>query len=314
MRRTSVADIVFHLGYPKTGTTTLQTSFFPHHKDIDYQGKLIPSHRYRDPELFNLIYSFQTASTLSWDGEIEIQRRIRGIASRSTRKIVLFSSENFLHPETADIGLVAERFARAFPEAKFIITLREQADMLNSFYRNHGAFGQYLFVMKELDLPLRLPLEFGEWLEYQFRTPNKNVLGTLQYDRVVDKYIGLFGREKLLIDLFEQLKSSPAVYFGELCEFLGVDPPASPWTAPNIENIGLSDDELRLAAQRIREPIDPKQDQSMLAVILPQKKEFPIETGLPEPWLSMVRERFRPGNRRLVEATRLPLADFGYVV
>jgi hypothetical protein len=301
-----MADLVFHIGYPKTGTTTLQASFFPCHREIDYQGKLIPSHRYLDADLFEYISLLQTTPLLEWSMLESIRSKIEYIVAESKKKLVLFSSENFLHPETSDIGLVAERLISAFPQARIMITIREQADILYSFYRNHGVFGQYLFTMKELEDPLYLPIPLDDWLRYQFLTPHKNILGTLNYGAVINQYLELFGQRNVLVSVFEQLQNYPEKFYCKICDFLGIQ---RDWNL--INNIELHNPSLdAVRFEKIKGKIFA-QNRLMTSS---EEINFEIDRSIPEPWLSKIHDRFRIGNRIVAELTKLNLNDYGYAL
>ena len=297
-------DLVFHIGYPKTGTTTLQASFFPCHNEIDYQGKLIPSHQYHDADLFQLFTLLQTAPSVELTTLDTIRDRIETIVAKSNRKIVLFSSENFLHPETSDIGLVAERLWNAFPKARIMIMLREQVDMLYSFYRNHGAFGQYLFTMKELDAPLLVPIPLEEWLQYQFLTPFKNVLGTLNYGAVVDRYSQLFGRANVHVGLFEEFRANPRQFLGHLCDFLGIQRDWNLIESLKPSNASFDSVTFEQVARKAFAGSQPNQR--------PARPDFQLAESVPEPWRAQILDRFRNSNRRVADLTHLNLAHYGY--
>ena len=69
--------LLLHIGYPKTGTTTLQESFFSNLKQIDYIGKPYKASWKRD--LHDVIFN-----DLNKDVEIKTQH-----------KTLVWSEENF---------------------------------------------------------------------------------------------------------------------------------------------------------------------------------------------------------------------------
>jgi Sulfotransferase domain len=307
-------DLVFHLGYPKTGTTTLQTHIFPRHPDIDYQGKFIPAHDYRDERVFAGIRALQTVSSFTWDSGKILRELVNEALARSTRSVLLYSSENFLHPDTGDIGLVAARLRSLFPDAKFIMTFREQADLLLSFYRSHGAFLNYVFTAKAEGTPLVLPISIEEWMTFQFSIPHKNVLGTLYYDKVAQSFIDQCGRDKIHFSLFEVFRDHPRDYLADMFSFLKIDLGTIDrlWR-DQVENKGVDkrrfdelSKDLHCAA---RKRLGARGKILQFFSKLPNGM-WPAQ--MPEPWLSETRSLFRGGNRWLANVLRLPLREYGY--
>lgn len=309
-----MADLVFHLGYPKTGTTTLQSHIFPHHPDIDYQGKFIPSYRYRDERMFSAIHDLYTTNSFMWDGGAILLELVNEALTRSKRPVLLYSSESFLHAETSDIGLVAARLRSLFPGAKFIITFREQVDLLLSFYRSHAAFAQYVFVTKEQDMPLVLPISIDEWMTYQYKVPYKNVLGTLYYDRVADLFIKRYGLERIHFSLFETFRDNPRRYLTDMFSFLNIDLEAIDrlW-CEQIENKGMDKRRFDKLSQHLRWAARKHllaRGEILQAFRKLLDNAWPAQ--MPEPWLSKTRDLFRYGNGRLSSVLGLPLREYGY--
>lgn len=217
------APLVVHVGYPKTATTTFQRHVFAKHPDIDYLGKYIPSFRYRDDELYPLIDALVHRSTLSYEGPERLRDLITS-ARETSRKVVLLSSESFVHPSAIDIAMIADRVHAAFSPCKILITIREQISAILSFYWMHGRYGQYLSIgPKEESRRLSYPFGFGEWIQLQKSAECKNFLTTLHYDRVISYYASRFGQDNIAVLLYERLRKDQLGYVKQLGAFLGVD-------------------------------------------------------------------------------------------
>lgn len=218
-----MADLVVHLGYPKTATTTFQQHVFPNHPDIDYLGKFIPSHRYRDCESFFQIDALYRKGRLGAVDVSALHGYIQRLRKESTRKVVLLSSESFLHPTAVDIATVIERVQQVFSPCKVWVTIREQLDALRSFHTMHGQHGQYFYIdaLSEKE-KIKFPIDFDGWINIQKRAPDKNVLGTLQYNMTITNLIQHFGKDNVHVSIYEELLLDRPSYVRKLSRSLGI--------------------------------------------------------------------------------------------
>lgn len=305
---------VLHVGYPKTATTTFQQHVFPNHPGITYLGKNIPSFRYGEPGLYELVEDLVQKSTFEWEGPETLRAMLARLRAASDRRCVLLSSESFIHPNAIDVGLVAERLAAAAGPCKILITIREQISSLLSWYWMHGRFAQYFAIGgKETATPLDYPFSFHDWVTWERTAPYKSYASTLHYDKVVAYYQRVFGADNVRVLLFEQFTSDAAAYTAALSDWLGVD--AEPMT--------------RLAASRHENRSDKRtapwigQDaaqlgtsgtsKGLLARLLERRTASPPPPAI-ETTLASLRETFAPGNARLAARLGLPLDAHGYAV
>jgi hypothetical protein len=103
---------------------------------------------------------------------------------------------------------VASRIKSASPDAKILITLRNQIDWLRSNYLH------YL-----LGLPAK-QRRFGDFLQTR---EGKLLLAAGAYDQLLNCYCELFGAEKVHVILLEDLVSDELRVLQGLCKFLSVD-------------------------------------------------------------------------------------------
>ena len=131
-----------------------------------------------------------------------------GSATQWDSRFALAPSEsinsNVMIPGQRDI---AERIHAALPNARILITLRNQVDWLRS---------NYLHYM--LDLPPKRR-RFRDFLQTR---EGKLLLDAGAYDKLLTLYRDLFGPEKVHIVLLEDIAADEANVLRRLCEFLGV--------------------------------------------------------------------------------------------
>jgi hypothetical protein len=285
-------EIVVHLGYPKTATTTFQHHVFPNHPDIDYIGKFIPSHRYRESETFFQVDALVRVSRLRAADIFLLRDYVQKIREESNRKIVLLSSESFLHPTAADIATVIERVKQVFSPCKVWLTLREQTEVLRSFHAMHGQYGQYFYIdVLDQKERLKFPIDFDTWIELQKRAPDKNLLGTLQYNDVISCLIEHFGRSSIHVSIYEELLTDASSYVGKLSRALGFcEKKALALLANNRANVS--------AKASFWDQLVGK-----------RRKSSPSANQV-----AFLDEYYRAGNRALSNSLELPLAAFGYKV
>lgn len=302
--------IVVHVGYPKTATTTFQVHVFPNHPEIDYLGKFIPSHDYRGQGVYDQIDALLHRSALHPPDLTFLQRYLEAARQQSNRKVVLVSSEAFVHPTVIDIAMVAERLKEAVGDGRILITIREQIGAILSFYWMHGRHGQFLsFGARDSSKRSAFPLSFSEWIEAQLIVPDKNYLATLRYDEVLDCYVKFFGKENISVLLFETLLRTPDAYARQLGGILGVDTQIiNDLMAGSHENAsGNSENQWGI------DDVGKKQKDSFLVRHWRRNNERKLsasEIGQ----ISDLREYYKLGNRRLISEYAMQVDNFGYAL
>ncbi len=110
----------------------------------------------------------------------------------------------------------ADHIQAAIPDCKIIIILRNPVDRTYSHYQDH------VRAMVE-------PLTFEDALAAEDERAQANwrwgyqYLGHSRYYKQVQRYIDHFGRDKVMVCLFDQLVANPLGLMGSTYRFLGVD-------------------------------------------------------------------------------------------
>lgn len=102
----------------------------------------------------------------------------------------------------------AERIHAALPDARILVTLRNQADWLRSNY---------------LHYMLGLPSNRRQFSDFLQTREGKLLLAAGAYDHLLNCYRELFGPEKVHVILLEELAADEPKVLQDLCKFLGVD-------------------------------------------------------------------------------------------
>jgi Sulfotransferase domain len=233
-------EIYIHIGYPKTGTTTLQNHLFKNHAGIKYfereENTLSRGIKYfeREKKILSFISSLFFSRENSFKKNVEDYRQelLKFTDTKDVNKFV-FSEELLtaysmvfkVNPRpyvwTLEPNSIARKLKIAFVDTnvfdkiKIIITIRKQDDMLKSFY------GQsYNCVFKNFSLTKT----FKKFLHYAIeKNPDNFIIDALHYNEIVSEYESLFGRDNICILVFEQLKQDQKSYIKKLCRFMDIN-------------------------------------------------------------------------------------------
>ena len=219
-------EVFIHIGYPKTGTTTLQLHLFPNHSQIDYvrmDGKNFSF-------ISELFYSRENAFKRKLP---EIKEELESFKAKGGAKRIVYSEESLTsfsmffrfnpvpYIYTLDPNSIARKLGTAFIDtqvfnnAKILITIRRQDELIKSMYAQ-----VYNLVFKKFSRTKG----FQNFIKYAF-IENKNgfILDAINYNDVVLEYEKIFGRENVCVLVFEEFKSEPDNYIKKLSGFMGID-------------------------------------------------------------------------------------------
>lgn len=153
--------LILHVGYPKTGTTTLQRTLFPGLSlpATLYLGKLYGEKaKFREPEMDEWRYAINTRSSLHFDDFLIAHKgKIKKILSQCSSNCVIWSVEGFLDPTLSysragyvpkDVVLRAEHLRKMVEtevpgsfETLVLITIRNQVELMGSTFCHTGGRG-----------------------------------------------------------------------------------------------------------------------------------------------------------------------------
>lgn len=214
-------NLFIHVGYPKTGTTTLQKHFFPKLEEFQYIGKHDDGGKLFDFDLSivnNLIFK-PDLNKNSFSKEVFKKNKI------------LLSEESFIFnslrasningetkiPRPIDIASNIRRlFNHKLYNVKILFTIRRQDQMVTSLYSQ--SYLHYYSKYGDTDT-------FQKYLNiYINHEHNSHIyFNTLDYLQTINDYMGVFGENNVSVLVFEELQENSSLFYEKLCDFLDVD-------------------------------------------------------------------------------------------
>jgi hypothetical protein len=192
----SVGEHVIHVGYHKTASTWLQLCVFPGLAGVQYG----------DPLFNDFVTNLATAPDHAFfaEGFRRVLRQMEGVSDGP----LLLSYEGLSGSlwDGDEIGLRnAARLHRVMPAGRIMVVVRRQDEMLRSVHAQ--------YVNEGGTRPLR------EFVEREVEG-SRFSLHHLEYDRLVGRYVELFGRDRVWVAPYEHLRAERDRFLAALCAFL----------------------------------------------------------------------------------------------
>ena len=311
-----MSGVVLHVGFPKTGTTTLQKSVYPHLPGVLYVGKHIPSYGFSSRALGDAVHAVITADSALSDPVPALATAISEFRANCASDTLVISTESFAHPTARDFGLVASRLAAAVPDARILLTIRAQEALALSWYQSHGRFAQYLFTHKRESERIRASLSQRAWWDLVQRASSSGFLAMLDFDAVVACYEKLFSGRVTVLPM-EWLQRCDARYASTLASVLQADAVRCTQLLQGAhENRGLSRREVlagrMLSFVGVRADFLEHRSRSALRRFL--SRGAAAERVLHPEIARDIQRVTAKGNARLAARTSIDLAALGYAV
>jgi hypothetical protein len=196
-------QVILHIGYHKTATSWLQTNVFP----------VLPGVTISEPTS-TIVEEFVTVNPFLFDPHATRRRLLRGVAPDES---LLISSERLSgHPDSAgfDSRVLADRLHQVFPDARVLVAIRRQPDMVLACYKEYVRTGG----CESLRRFLRPP-------NGTHRTSPHFDLRYLEYHHLVDYYRTLFTPERVQVMAYELILQSAERYVARISDFFGSEAP-----------------------------------------------------------------------------------------
>jgi hypothetical protein len=319
-----------HIGMPKTATKTLQWRIFSQHSEIYYLG------RYDGPQFrkqYRKLDACRDARVQELMREIAYTRfrtpdldRCKVLAAEvlapaAERDLVpVWSWESYSTDMLANRRIRARNLKQVFGDANIVITIRHPVDLLESAFlqqlkrdnvgpgasRTRGVF--YCTI--------------NEWLQRELK---REVAHHLEYAETIKYYLQTFGRQRMHVLLFEDLRRDSAAFFSRVCHIVGVSPDEgirlvsreqdnTAWTQTQLDLL-LKIKSSWLESMRYRFA-KRKQRRKLLGLDcfgVPEVAGPRAELGTTNEWRDRILELTLDGNRWLSETFDLRLQEYGYL-
>jgi hypothetical protein len=222
-------QLFIHIGFPKTGTTTLQNSLFKNHSELEYLNDKID---------FNIYKEIRGSSSISFSSDFKnLTDDIVKYIKISSKKKFVISNESFTST-AMQFGKV-KRFNKneliIFPDpitvirnlnflkeemkdlvdVHIIVCLRNQLDFLKTYYAQE--YNRFYSKNKETNT-------FKKFIEFSWKNDGNFMLESINYYNLLMNYIFYFGKENIHIILFENLIDDEKKYYQHLaCNILKIN-------------------------------------------------------------------------------------------
>jgi hypothetical protein len=201
--------VVVHIGFHKTATTWLQHEVFPHHTHL---RPYVQGSPWDDPYLRCIVAD----SDRRYDparARAEYEAGLARLGPLAPDDVVIISAERLSgHAASGgyDTVRIARRLHETLPEARVLMVVRSQIDMIESEYRQLVGEGHRG--------PLSAMWTSAAWKRVQFD------LEHYEYDALVREYHRLYGPDHVAVFTYELLAQDRERFLERLADFCGVDP------------------------------------------------------------------------------------------
>lgn len=291
--------VAFHVGWQKAASTTLQFDLFAQHSEVSNLGKPSESSDFYRYILWTEAADYDSAKSHAIWQETVAPNLVEG-------KVPVYSYENFATLPGIDRTLAAQRLANLFPNGRAILLIRNQISLLESLFTHLLVTGKVFGT-------------FEDWLRAQLAFPYNTFVTHARFFEIYDLYRRLFGADRVLILLFEDLQGDKDAFARHLSEFLQIDKTEtttllsgagkrksrqSRWNALIHQNKALAALDSRLR------PLLPAEPRRFLRRALDHR--MPAPTTWPPALRRELSDYYRAGNRRLATELGLPLERYAY--
>ncbi|MEM7236477.1 MAG: hypothetical protein AAF501_01425 [Pseudomonadota bacterium] len=212
-----VGEVILHVGFPKTGTTTLQRAWSKDAGSFTYLGKAFrrrgSSGRFAEEWIseFRDLVNFGHAANVARATQRMQDEVLRSIEQAPNSRI-LISVEGFTNPfvdykymQPKDIFAKADHLAVLLAglsnrgvRVQFVMTLRDQKALLPSLYSQIYYYGTATTLFKR---------DYDSFLDFLFDDPVCGFGPMFEFDAVHDRYAGHFGQRNVHMFEMDQILS-----------------------------------------------------------------------------------------------------------
>jgi len=216
--------LIIHIGYPKTGTTSLQLNLF---KELMVSGKIeYLNHLNKKVDFLGDIFCGKTlayvmgmSSIRNFEDELNAFKKITNPVSVISNENLSFFCSGFSwayqSANAADNAKrISEVFSPYFDTIEVLMFVREQSSMIQSFYAQ-----QYNHIIAEEPKFVKV----DKWMKANFiaKCPAEKLI--FDYNFIYNSFSNVLGVNNIKLFLFEDLKNNPSQIASTLSEVFGVE-------------------------------------------------------------------------------------------
>lgn len=306
---------IFHIGFPKSGSTFLQRQVFPFLNKYKYHSI---STAKEDSNLYELLNDFHI-NLFKTDGmNFNLEKAIEDknkILNLNKEKASMFSYEYaigvlFGYP---DAVVKSERLFQVFgKDLKIIMIIREQKAILSSQYRDHP-FEPY-------NIHKGKPISFEKWYKQTKELRFFRFTDLVHYNKLINTYDTLFGKDNVLVLPLELVSHNPELYAQKMADFLNINKNIilENLNKPSL-NMGNSSGENTLRKLRRTIPISiefskilPKPLHNLAKEIITRGETEKIKIS--ENLKNEINQDYMDSNKALEKRIDISLSQLGYAV
>lgn len=314
-------DILVHIGYAKVASTTLQKQLFNKHPSVRFMG-IYPVNNignnslecdlqnpyFTDPKIKSFFELLNHSNQYSFDEQKAIQLR-DAIMSKyhDNSKLTVFSDERFssVFFSFPDYKIKLKRLYKLFPDAKILIMIRNQMDIICSQYRDHP--------FDPRDFHNGKPVSIEKWIDLDLSNAEFSYLRSLKYDEMVYFCKNLFGVENVEVFPLEEWLYSFDDFIYRISYFMGIEQEKTfDLLKDKRENSGVSARYNRF--RNIRRKISPFEIQPFIPRFLLEwiKKGKKHKVEINNRYKDYLDSFFEESNKNLIEQTGIDLKRYDY--
>jgi hypothetical protein len=202
---------IIHIGANKTASTTLQRALFNQHSELTYMGE--DAYEYGDYR--DICNSMVNDDDLFYS-EDTCKEFFLKYSELESNKNFVYSNEDLLTSRIPAIA--AQRLKSLIPDAKIVIVLRNQYTAIPSFYASHGSF-----LKPAPPSYFHRHVSFDDWMDYNVMFPKYGGVAGYYYNRILNVYSNLYGRDNIHILLFEDFINDKKRFIKKLSNILSIN-------------------------------------------------------------------------------------------
>ncbi|HZS55555.1 MAG TPA: sulfotransferase [Bryobacteraceae bacterium] len=296
---------LLHIGFHKSGSTTLQEALFSRHSQVANLGEPV-----ENPDALAAMRNAWEAccddATLRTPFKLEYSQSLwrKALENVPPEKLPVFSKERltrFGYCGAPDC-LPAKLHAIVGP-AQIVIVIRNQIKLIESLY----------YAKTDGDMTP------DRWRTAETEGPqNRDRFHVYRYHAFAKAYADVFGRENVGIFMLEELATDVESFARKLCNFIGIDGDEGSRLLRN-KRLHSRTSQRGLAYAKLRSVVGrnihlgvyaPKILVQVFSNFLSRGK--PVAVELPRDWIEHLKSFYRTENARLAAEWGLPLQEYGY--